>query len=84
VEEVRVTIAGKVIVASREDVEAVARGLKPEPVTKHWVKVAGKMFPPKQLLEAVAKAKGVPLNRLDFQTMSARRFFNKLGFEMNQ
>ena len=42
------------------------------------------MFPPRQLLEAVAKAKGVPLNRLDFQTMSARRFFNKLGFEMNQ
>jgi len=84
VEEVRVTIAGKVIVASREDVEAVARGLKPEPVTKHWVKVAGKMFPPKRLLEAVAKAKGVPLDRLGFQTMSARRSFNKLGFEMNQ
>lgn len=83
-EEVRMTVAGKVIVATREEVGAVARGLEPEPVTKHWVKVGGKVYPPKQLLEAVARAKGVPLNRLDFQTMSARRFFGKLGFEMNQ
>lgn len=80
---VRATIAGKVLEACRGEVEEVAEKLTPEPIRTHWVRICGKLYPPKQVVEAVARAKGVPLNRLDFQTMSARNFLRKLGFELS-
>jgi len=79
----RVTIAGKEIVACRDEVERIVETLSPEPIRIHWVLIGNRRFPPKQVVEAVARAKNVPLNRLDFQTMSARAFLKKLGFEMN-
>ncbi len=77
---VRARVAGLVIEACRDEVERVLAGVEPEPVQIHWVEVGGRKFPPKQALAEVARAKGVPLHRLDFQTMSAVAFFKKLGF----
>ena len=77
---VRARVAGQVIEACRDEVERVLAGVEPEPVQTHWVEVGGRRFPPKQALSEVARAKGVPLHRLDFQTMSGLAFFKKLGF----
>ena len=77
---VRATVAGRSIEACRDEVERILSGVEPEPVRTHWVEVGGRRFPPKQALIEVARAKGVPLHRLDFQTMSAAAFFRKLGF----
>ncbi len=77
---VRATVAGQAIEACRDEVERILARVEPEPVQTHWVEVGGRRFPPKQALAEVARAKGVPLHRLDFQTMSAVAFFRKLGF----
>lgn len=69
------TVAGRRIELDRRDVEAVAAELLPEPLRDHFVVVAGKRFPPKQLLAAVAG-----LDRADFTTHQARRVLQRLGF----
>lgn len=59
----------------RQGVEnAVARVL-PEPVREHYVVVAGRRFPPKQVLGCVTG-----LDRADFTTHQARRVLKRLGF----
>jgi hypothetical protein len=70
-----VTIAGKQFRLTRPAIErAVARAL-PEPVRDHFVVVAGRRWPPKQVL---ALATG--LDRADFTTHQARRILSRLGF----
>ena len=76
----RATVAGQTIEACKDEVERVLANVDPEPIQTHWVKVGNKKFPPKQALTEIARAKGVPLHRLDFQTMSAISFLKKLGF----
>ena len=79
---IRATVAGQAIKACRDEVERILTGVEPEPIQTHWVEVGGRRFPPKQALVEIARAKGVPLHRLDFQTMSAVAFFRKLGFSV--
>lgn len=81
---VRATVAGRSIEACRDEVERILSGVEPEPVRTHWVEVGGRRFPPKQALIEVARVQGVPLHRLDFQTMSAAAFFRRLGFPLGR
>ena len=81
---VRATIAGRVLDACQSDVERAVRGIEPEPVRKHWVEIKGVKYPPKQVVELVAKQQRVPLARIDFQTKSARDFLRRLGFEVSR
>jgi hypothetical protein len=69
------TVAGHRFRIERGVVEtALAREL-PEPVRDHYVVVAGRRFPPKQVLSAVTG-----LDRADFTTHQARRILMRLGF----
>lgn len=49
--------------------------LVPEPIQEHYVVVAGRRFPPKQVLAAVTG-----LDRADFTTHQARSVLRRLGF----
>lgn len=69
------TIAGRPFSLDRESVEASVRTLLPDPIREHYVVVAGRRFPPKQVLRAVT---GVDL--ADFTTHQARRILMRLGF----
>jgi hypothetical protein len=74
-----VTVAGKQFELTKRAVErAVARSL-PEPVRDHFVVVAGRRWPPKQVL---ALATG--LDRADFTTHQARRILTRLGFSASR
>lgn len=66
------------------EVSSIARQISPEPIRRHFVKVDEKEIPPKQLLEAVLKAKGINISRVDFTTMDARSIFRRLGFECKE
>lgn len=68
------TIAGRRIELDAAQVEAVAAELLPDPLRDHYVVVAGRRFPPKQLLAAVTG-----LDRADFTTHQARRALQRLG-----
>jgi hypothetical protein len=71
----RFTIAGREYELDPRDVEAVSEGLLPEPLREHYVVVAGRRFPPKQV---IACATGI--DRADFTTHHARRVLLRLGF----
>lgn len=69
------TIAGRPFTLDRKLVEATVAPLLPDPIRAHYVVVAGRRFPPKQVLRA---ATGVDL--ADFTTHQARRILMRLGF----
>lgn len=69
------TIAGRTIELEPERIEEVTTGLLPAPLKEHYVVVAGRRFPPKQVLSA---ATGLDL--ADFTTHQARRVLKRLGF----
>jgi len=71
----RFTIARTRFELAADGVERIARDLLPDPVRVHYVVVAGRRFPPKQL---IAAATG--LDRADFTTHQARRILTRLGF----
>lgn len=68
-------IAGHEFVITAADVERVARVLDPEPIDVLFSVVAGRRFPPKQLVEAVTG-----LDRGDFNSHQARSLLLRLGF----
>ena len=68
-------IAGQDFDLDAGQVERQVRGLVPEPIQEHYVVVAGRRFPPKQLLAAVTG-----LDRADFTTHQARSVLRRLGF----
>ncbi len=51
----------------------------PEPLGDHYVVVAGKRFPPKQVIGLVTG-----LDRADFNTHQARRILSRLGFTVGR
>ncbi len=53
---------------------AVAR-TEPEPIKEHYVVIAGRRYPPKQVLAAATG-----LDRADFTTHQARAILRRLGF----
>ena len=70
-----VTVAGRPFrLNERAVLRAVAKDL-PEPIRDHFVVVAGKRWPPKQVL-----ALTTGLDRADFTTHQARRILKRLGF----
>ncbi len=71
----RVTIAGQHFVLRRSDVLRAVRNLDPEPITRHFVVVGARRFPPKQIMSEVTG-----LDRADFTTHQARRTLMRLGF----
>ena len=73
--ERRVRIAGQDFVLRDSDVERALRRMEPEPITSHFVVVAARRFPPKQVISAVTG-----LDRADFTTHQARRTLMRLGF----
>jgi hypothetical protein len=73
------TIAGHVFDFSANDVERTARDLEPEPIDVHFAVVAGRRFPPKQLVEALTG-----LDRGDFNSHQARALLVRLGFAVER
>lgn len=71
----RVKIAGQPFALRSRDVVRVLRKLDPEPITRHFVVVGSRRFPPKQVISAVTG-----LDRADFTTHQARRTLMRLGF----
>jgi hypothetical protein len=69
------TIAGQPFELEHDAVEDAAATILPEPVHEHYVVVAGRRFPPKQILSRVTG-----LDRADFTTHQARRVLKRLGF----
>ena len=67
-------IAGQDFDLTLATVESVSAGLEPEPVRDHYVVVAGRRYPPKQVLAAVTG-----LDRADFTTHQARAVLRRLG-----
>ena len=71
----RVTIAGHPFDLRRSDVVRALRGVDPEPITRHFVVVGSRRFPPKQVIGQVTG-----LDRADFTSHQARRTLMRLGF----
>jgi hypothetical protein len=69
------TVAGRRFDIEPADVEHRCSRLLPDPVQEHYVVVAGRRFPPKQVLACVTG-----LDRADFTTHQARRVVTRLGF----
>jgi hypothetical protein len=69
------TIAGRHFEFDAESVKAAVAQTLPEPIRDHYVIVAGRRFPPKQV---ISLATG--LDRADFTTHQARRILRRLGF----
>jgi hypothetical protein len=72
-------IAGHPCQLETPDIERMAAGLLPEPVREHYVVIAGRRFPPKQV---IACATGI--DRADFTTHQARRVLRRLGFQASR
>lgn len=64
----RRTVAGREVEVTAEGVVAAMDGVLPEPLKIHYVVVAGRRYPPKQVLEVVTG-----IDRSDFTTHHARR-----------
>jgi hypothetical protein len=75
--EFEFTVNGRTHHASRERVIEALRDVDPEPSTRHMVIVEGIAYPVKQ-----AFAETFGRDRRDFTTPSARRVFERLGFEL--
>jgi hypothetical protein len=72
---VKMTVGGRSLDLTAEDVVERMRGLDPEPVREHFVEVLASAFPPKQVLAAATG-----WDRNSFTTMEALRVLARLGF----
>lgn len=68
-------VAGRQLELAPVSVEERVLDSTPEPVRDHFVVVAGRRFPPKQVLALLTG-----LDRSDFTTGQARSIFRRLGF----
>lgn len=68
-------VAGSDFDLSSEQVEQAVATVDPEPIQEHYVVIAGRRYPPKQVLAAVTR-----LDRADFTTHQARAVLRRLGF----
>lgn len=71
-----VTVGGRKLDITNEEVVRKMRGVKPEPVREHLVEIAGVEYPPKQVLEAVTG-----WNRRSYTTLEAVRVLTRVGFD---
>lgn len=68
------TIAGKRVILTRQKIESKMRGILPEQVRKHWVRLGGKRYPVKQVIAGTAN-----LSRADINSHEAVRILKRLG-----
>jgi hypothetical protein len=61
------------------EIERKVRDVMPDPLGEHFVVIAGKRFPPKQVISLVTG-----LDRADFNTHQARRILSRLGFTVGR
>lgn len=71
----KTTISGTQFDIEPADVEDAVRGRDPDPIVEHYVVVAGRRYPPKQVLATVTG-----LDRADFTTHQARNVLRRLGY----
>jgi hypothetical protein len=77
--QVQARIAQRGFALDDREVERRLRDEMPEPLDDHFVVVAGKRFPPKQVIGLVTG-----LDRADFNTHQARRILSRLGFTVGR
>ena len=65
---------GRTYIISRDDVFRAARSVPPEPVTKFYVEIDGRRFPPTQLVRVGAGTREAPYSA------NARSIVTRLGF----
>jgi hypothetical protein len=68
-------VAGTDFDFTQASVERAVATVDPEPIREHYVVVAGRRYPPKQVLARVTG-----LDRADFTTHQARAVLRRLGF----
>ncbi len=73
--QIRTTIARRPFMLDVRSIERAAAKVLPEPLVDHFAVVAGRRYPPKQV---ISLATG--LDRADFTTHQARRVLSRLGF----
>jgi hypothetical protein len=77
--QVQATIAQQQFAFDTAEVRRRLRDVMPEPLGEHYVVVAGKRFPPKQVISMMTG-----LDRADFNTHQARRILSRLGFTVGR
>lgn len=77
--QVQATIAQQEFAFDAAEIQRQLRDVMPEPLGDHYVVVAGKRFPPKQVIGLVTG-----LDRADFNTHQARRILSRLGFTVGR
>ncbi|HVE47709.1 MAG TPA: hypothetical protein VNA57_13295 [Acidimicrobiales bacterium] len=68
-------VAGQDFDLIADEIEKAVAGVEPEPIHEHFAVVAGRRYPPKQVL-AIATG----LDRADFTTHQARSVLRRTGF----
>jgi 5-methylcytosine-specific restriction protein B len=76
-DEIRFTLRGKTYTLSRKEVQSAMKGEEPETGRVHFVRINGRDYPVKQVLDAALK-----VDRLDFTAADARSILKRLGFEV--
>ncbi len=77
--QVRARVARQEFAFDGAEIEGRLRDVMPEPLGDHFVVVAGKRFPPKQVIGLVTG-----LDRADFNSHQARRILSRLGFTVGR
>ncbi len=72
-------VAGEIFDLDAPTVERTVLALDPEPIKEHYAVIAGRRYPPKQVLAAVTG-----LDRSDFTTHQARSILRRLGFGVHR
>jgi hypothetical protein len=71
----QMTVGGRPLDLTRQEVEQKMRGHQPEPIREHLVEMLDTVYPPKQVLATVTG-----WDRTSFTTMEAQRVLTKIGF----
>lgn len=77
--QVQATVAQREFAFEAAEIERQLREVMPDPLGDHYVVVAGRRFPPKQVISLVTG-----LDRADFNTHQARRILSRLGFTVGR
>ena len=71
----RMTVGGRSLDLTRQEVEQRMHGHRPESIREHLVEMLETVYPPKQVLATVTG-----WDRTSFTTMEAQRVLTKIGF----
>ncbi|SRR6266536_4280041 len=77
--QVQATIARQEFTLEAAEIEDRIHDVLPDPLGEHYVVVAGRRFPPKQVISVMTG-----LDRADFNTHQARRILSRLGFTVGR